>query len=100
MSLVATEGDTVFQDDAHVPPQGGGTYPVSPVTLQGMFYISGHLVIPHGQTYSAHGVATCISSTSLLYVNGVAVCRDNDNVSHHHSTYGINVIQQSFVYTG
>jgi hypothetical protein len=97
--LIATEGDTVDQDCAHVPCVGSGTYSIDPVTLQGFFYVSGSLVVPNGQTYEAHGTSTCVSSTTLLYVNGEAVCRDGDSLNHHHDTYGIDVINQSIVYS-
>ena len=97
--LVASDGDTETQGDAHIPPVGGGTYSISPVTLQNFVYISGNLIIPNGQEFAAHGTATCVSSTSLLFVNGIAVVRDGDSIDHHHSNSGVIVGNQSFVYS-
>jgi hypothetical protein len=97
--LVATDGDTETQDCAHVPCVGDGTYNISPVTLQGFVYIGGKLVIPDGQTFEAHGTAECVASTSLLYINGIAVVRDNDTIDHHHNNTGVDVVNQLFVYS-
>lgn len=97
--LIATDGDTETQDCAHIPCVGGGTYSISPVTLQGFVYINGKLVIPDEQTFSAHGTAECVASTVLLYINGMAVVRDNDTVAHHHDNTGVDVSNQSFVYS-
>ena len=95
--LIATDGDTETQDCAHIPCVGDGTYDISPVTLQGFVYINGKLVIPDGQTFSAHGTAECVASTALLYINAMAVVRDNDTVSHHHDNTGVDVGNQNFV---
>lgn len=97
--LIATDGDTETQDCAHIPCVGDGTYSISPVTLQGFVYINGKLVIPNEQTFSAHGTAECVASTTLLYINGMAVVRDNDTIDHHHSNTGVDVGNQSFIYS-
>lgn len=97
--LIATSGDTETQECAHVPCVGSGTYSISPVTLQGFVYIGGKLVITDEQTFSAHGTAECVASTALLYVNGMAVVRDDDTIDHHHSNTGVDVSNQSFVYS-
>lgn len=100
MVLIAVDGDTVTQEDAHTPPAGAGTYPISPVTLQDFVSIDSKLVVPDQQTYEAHGTATCNASTSLLFIDGVAVVRDNDTVTHHHPNDGVNCIQQDFCFSG
>lgn len=97
MTLIATDGDTVTQEDAHDPPDGAGTYPMSPTTLQDFISIAGKLAIVDGQTYSAHGTATVNGSSTLVFIEGVAVALDGDSVSHHHSNSGVAVINQDFV---
>lgn len=97
--FVASDGDTETQSCAHIPCVGGGTYSISPVTLQGFVYIDGKLVIPDEQSFSAHGTAECVASTTLSYINGMAVVRDGDTVGHHHSNNGVDVGNQSFVYS-
>ena len=97
--LIATDGDTETQDCAHIPCVGDGTYDISPVTLQGFVYINGKLIIPDEQTFSAHGTAECVASTALLYINCMAAVRDNDTIDHHHSNTGVDVGNQSFIYS-
>ena len=99
LKLIATDGDTVTQSDAHIPPAGGGTYYISPVTLQSFVFVNGNLVVVDGQTYSAHGTNTCNASSDLLYINGKAVVRDGDSVSSHHSNSGVDVGNQSFMFS-
>ena len=99
MALIAVDGDTVTQDDAHVPLAGAGTYPISPVTLQDFVYIKGDLIVPDQQTYEAHGTAICNASTTLLFIDSVAVVRDGDTVTHHHSNTGVDSIQQDFCFS-
>jgi len=99
MNKIAVDGDTVSQEDAHCPGcAGAGTYPINPVTLQDFVFIAGKLIIPNNQTYSAHGSATVNASSTLLFVNGAAVARDKDPVSHHHSNNGVTSIGQDFVF--
>ena len=98
LKLIATSGDTETQEDAHVPPAGGGTYNILS-TLQNFVFINGNLIILGGQTFDAHGTATCVSSSTLLYINGIAVVRDGDTVDHHHSNTGVDVSKQGFVYS-
>lgn len=97
--LVAIDGATCTQEDAHIIPAGAGTYTITPITLQNFVYVSDKLVIPNSTTYSAHGTATTVPSTTLLYINGMQVVRDDDKVSHHHSNNGVHVGNQSFVYS-
>lgn len=99
MSLVAVDGATCTQECAHIPCVGSGTYTISPITLQTFVYIDNKLVIPNSTEYSAHGTATTVPSTSLLYINSMAVVRDNDTVSHHHSNSGVDVGNQIFVFS-
>ena len=100
MALIAVYGDTVTQDDAHEPPAGAGTYTISPVTLQDFVSIEGDLIVPDQQTYSAHGTNTCNASTILLFIESVAVVRDGDAVSSHHSNTGVDSIKQDFCFSG
>jgi len=101
MSLIAVDGDTVTQEGAHPDGDGNvfgaGTYPITPITLQNFVYINNKLLVVNGQTYEAHGTATCIASSSLVYIAGKAVVRDKDYVEHHHANTGVNCIQQNFV---
>ena len=97
--LVAIDGATCTQSNAHIPPVGSGTYDISPITLQTFVYVNNLLVIPNSTEYSAHGTATTVPSTSLLYISGMAVVRDGDTVDHHHSNSGTDVGNQSFVYS-
>lgn len=97
--LVAIDGATCTQDDAHIPPQGGGLYTITPITIQSFVYANNCLLIQNGQTYAAHGTAECVASTTLLYINGMEVVRDGDTVDHHHSNSGVDVGNQSFVYS-
>ena len=99
MALIATDGDTESQECAHVPCVGGGTYSI-PSTLQSVAYISGKAVIVNSQEFPAHGTATTVPSSSLLYVNGMAVVRHGDTVDHHHDNGGVEVSNQSFVHSG
>ena len=99
MALIAVDGDTVTQDDAHIPLAGAGTYPISPVTLQDFVFIEGDLIVPDQQTYEAHGTNTCNASTTLLFIESVAVVRDGDTVSSHHSNTGVDSIQQDFCFS-
>lgn len=98
-SLVAISGATCTQDDAHVPPQGGGTYTITS-TLQDFVFVNDIAVIVNSQTYSAHGTATCQPSTSLFYINDMAVVRDGNTVSHHHNNTGVDVGNQLILYSG
>lgn len=98
LKLIATSGDTENQDDAHVPPTGGGTYTI-PSTLQDFVFVNGKLVILNGQTFDAHGTATCYASSTLLYVNGRAVVRHGDTIDHHHDNSGVIVGNQSFAFS-
>ena len=97
--LVASEGDTETQECNGVPCVGGGTYSIMPVTDQEFVYIKNKLIIPCGQMFFAHGVAFCECSTTLLYINGVAAVRDGDSISHSHVNTGVDVSNQSFVYS-
>jgi len=94
--LIATDGDTEYQDCAHIPCVGDGTYNI-PSTLQGFVYINNKKIIVNSQEFSAHGTATTVPSTALLYINGMAVVRDGDTVDHHHDNTGVDVGNQSFV---
>lgn len=96
--LIATSGDTETQECAHVPCVGDGTYNI-PSTLQGFVYINNKKIIVNSQEFSAHGTATTVPSTALLYINGMAVVRDNDTIDHHHDNNGVDVGNQSFVYS-
>lgn len=96
--LVATSGDTETQQDAHVPPTGGGTYSI-PSTLQDFVYINNIAVIVNSQEFAAHGTATTVPSTTLTYINGMALVRDGDTVDHHHSNSGVDVGNQNFVFS-
>lgn len=99
LKLIATDGDTENQDSAHIPPVGSGTYYISPVTLQDFVFIKNKKIIPSGQEFEAHGTATCVASSDLLFINGLAVVRNSDSVSHHHSNSGVYVSNQDFVYS-
>jgi len=98
LQLIASAGDTETQEDAHIIPAGAGTYSILS-TLQDFVFINGNLIILGGQTLEAHGTATCVSSSNLLFINGIAVVRDDDVVNHHHSNYGVDVGNQSFVFS-
>ena len=98
MKLIATVGDQETQGDAHIPPVGGGTYNIIPSNPKNSFvYISGNLVLVNGDQFEAHGTATLVASSNLFFINGIAVVRDGDSISHHHSNNGVEVIQQDFV---
>jgi uncharacterized Zn-binding protein involved in type VI secretion len=97
--LIGVEGDTEEQND--IPLHGGGgVYPVQPVTLQSFLYINNKLVIPNGQTYPAHEIATMVASgQSYVYVDGKLVCVEGDIANNPpHTTYGLNCIGQNFVF--
>ena len=97
MKLIATVGDQETQSNAHIPPVGGGTYPISPSNPKNTFvYIKGNLVLVNGDTFEAHGTATLVASSNLFFINGNAVVRDGDSITHHHSNSGVEVIQQDF----
>ena len=78
LKLVATEGDTVTQEDAHTIPTGSGTYSISPVTLQDFVFVNEKLVVVDGQTYEAHGTATCVASSDSLFINSFAVVSNSE----------------------
>jgi len=98
LKLIATSGDTEIQQDAHIPPTGGGEYSITS-TLNDFVFVNGNLVILDGQTFAAHGTATCRASSALLYVNGRAVVRNGDKIDHHHDNGGVIVGNQSFCYS-
>ena len=102
LKLVASAGDTHTQDcRVHVPLApctGGGTYNI-PSNLQNFVYINGNLVILDGQSYSACCPAACVASSTVLFVNGLAVVRDGDIVDSKHSNTGVDVSNQSFLYS-
>lgn len=102
LKLIATAGDTHTQDcRVHfplAPCTGGGTYNI-PSNLQDFVYINGNLVILDGQSYSACCSATCVASSTTLFINGLAVVRDGDIVDSSHNNSGVDVSNQSFCYS-
>ena len=54
-------------------------------------------MLVNGDQFEAHGTATLVASSNLFFINGIAVVRDGDSISHHHSNNGVEVIQQDFV---
>lgn len=102
LKLIATEGDTHTQECyVHCPLcpcTNAGTYTI-PSNLQDFVYISNNLVVLDQQSYSACCTATCNASTALLFIGGVAAVRDGDSVSSNHSNTGVDVGNQSFVYS-
>ena len=99
--LVAVENDTDSCDDCHIPPVGGGTYPITPITLQDFVSIGGKLVILDNEYFPNHCGANTNATTTLLYIDGVAVCRKGDvSISQDcHTFSGIVVAQQDFVFS-
>ena len=106
--LVAVEGDTHTQDCRHhcalCPCTGDGDF-VIPSTLQDFVFINDKLVILDGQPYSTQCDSEhscdchCVASSTTLFINGLAVVRSGDFVDSPHKTYGVNTIQQSFIYS-
>jgi len=98
LKLIATVGDEETQEDAHFPPVGGDTYSINPDDPKNKFvYVNNKLVLVDGDQFDAHGTATLVASTNLLFIGGNAVIRDEDEISHHHSNSGVQAIQNDFV---
>jgi uncharacterized Zn-binding protein involved in type VI secretion len=100
--LIAVEGDTDTCGDAHSPPEGGGSYPISPVTLQTFFKINGKPVVLRGQPFQGHEPATAGTGSpcsSLFKVDGIPVCRAGDiSQGPPHVFSGIAVTGQTFFF--
>ena len=97
--LIADIDSTHTQGDAHEPPAGAGTYDWPDSQNNNFVTIESNEILVEGDTTSAHGTATATAS-SFVTIEGNKMVRQDDAPSHHHPiTSGIDVVNNSFVYS-
>jgi len=99
--LIAVDGDEDTCDACHVPPAGGGNYPISPVDLQDFIFIEDKLVIVDNEDFEAHCGANAKATTVLAFIADIAICRNGDISQSQgcHTFEGITVSHQDFVFS-
>ncbi len=98
--LVVVAGDKEYA--APINEEHGGGWGYIAVTDQDFVYVSGKLVVPKGQMFTAHCSASAgalSAGSRVLSVAGTAVCLNGDVSSSNHSMSGITVIGQDFVFS-
>lgn len=99
IKLIAPTGSTHTQGAVGDPPVGGGTYDWPDSQNNNFVFIESNEILVEDDTTSAYVTATATASAFITIEGNKIVRQDDEPTTSHPITSGIDVVNNTFVYS-